>query len=276
MKKLLRVATPFAALGLGLALSGCDGAISVGEHDGVPLSDLDTGGAAPSKLVLASPDRVIVKEGDELDIEVSGYPDTVKALRFNLEDGTLGIMREKGFKEKGRAIITVTMPPARQFVLAGSGAIEAPVLVEKAEVDIAGSGTVSIAKVAATRLDVNLMGSGTMTAAGTAERLDFNVAGSGKLAARGLRVERADVNIAGSGSGEFASDGRVDANVAGSGEVTVYGRANCKISAFGSGKLHCRDGGSEWNGEAPGPPPPPVAPRALAAPEAPEPPAPAE
>lgn len=259
-----------AALGIGLAAAGCDNTnVSVGDGDSVPLSELDMGGAAPTKLVLASRDRVVLKEGSTLAIKVSGDPDAVEALRFNLGEDSLGIMREKGSKAEGKALVSVTMPAPREIVLAGSGEIDAPAVAEKADVNMAGSGTVRVAKVAASRLSVNVMGSGKLEAAGVAEKLDFNVAGSGQLAARKLKVERADINIAGSGGGEFASDGKVTANVAGSGEVTVHGRAQCKISAMGSGKLHCKDASGDWSdGEAPKAPLAPPTPEAPDAPDA--------
>jgi hypothetical protein len=261
-----------AALALGVSACGSNMHVSIGDDDGVPLSELDLSGEAPTKLALASPDKVVVVQGDKLDIKVSGDADAIEALRFNIEDGRLGIMRERDSKVAGTATVAVTMPAAREFDLLGSGNIEAPAMVDKAEVNIAGSGNVAVARMAAERLQVNVMGSGTLSTAGTAERLDFNVAGSGKLAARGLKVESAEVNIAGSGGGEFASDGRVSANVAGSGDVTVYGRADCKITALGSGKLRCVTGES-WDDAAPETPKPPVAAKA---PAAPEPPAPAE
>jgi len=254
-----------AALALMTAVSACGNGmnIHIGDDDGVPLSDLDMSGEAPTKLMLASKDKVVITEGSKLAIEVDGDPAAADVLRFNLEDGTLGISRERDSNVDGIAVVSVTMPAAREFTLAGSGRIDAPSLVDKAQINILGSGGVGIAKVAASKLSVNMMGSGTLTAAGAAERLDFNIAGSGKLAARPLKVERAEINIAGSGSGEFSSDGTVKANVAGSGEVTVYGRADCKISALGSGKLHCRDAdatasaGASAPPVAPLPPPPP-------------------
>lgn len=244
IERFLKTILPVAALSMGLAASGCDGNmhVQIGDEDGVPLGELDMSGAAPTKLLLASPDNVVITEGDALDIRVTGDPEAVEALRFTLDKETLAIMRDKGFKGKGRASVAVVMPPARELVLAGSGNIVAPSLVDTAEVNIAGSGKVSVARVRAEQLDVNVMGSGTLDAAGTAQRLDFNVAGSGKLAGRGLRVDRAEINIAGSGGGAFASDGEVEARVAGSGEVTVYGRATCKITAMGSGKLRCEAG----------------------------------
>lgn len=255
-----------AVLAVATSACGSNMTIQVGDDGGVPLAELDQTGAAPTRLVLASPDRVVITEGSALAIAISGDPAAVEALRFDLEDGRLGIMRDKDSRASGRATIAVTMPPVREIVLAGSGDVQAPALVDEAEVTIAGSGTVAVARVAARSLEVNVMGSGTLNAAGETQELDFKVAGSGKLAARELKVARADVNIAGSGGGAFASDGTVDANIAGSGQVTVYGRADCRISAVGSGRLRCVGADS---------PPTPLAPAVPAAPQAePAPPAP--
>ena len=100
-KKLL----PVAAIGLGLTVSGCDGMnIRIGDKDGVPLADLDMSGDAPKGVVLAGPDTLVVTEGAKLDIKVEGDQAAVDALRFNLEEGTLGIMREKNsWKDGGTA-----------------------------------------------------------------------------------------------------------------------------------------------------------------------------
>lgn len=141
IERFLKAILPVAAMGIGLAVSGCDGNVNVyiGDGDEVKLSELDMSGAAPTKLVLASSDEVVITEGEKLDIRVSGDPEAVAALRFNLGDDTLGIMREKDSKSDGKAIVAVVMPPAREFILAGSGTIVAPSLVERAEVNIAGS-----------------------------------------------------------------------------------------------------------------------------------------
>lgn len=263
----------FAALALALAAAGCGNTmrVSIGDDEGVKLADLDMSGAAPTKLALASSDRIVVSEGPALDIAVSGDPEAVEALRFTIEDGRLGVMRAPDSRANGVATVAVTLPAPREFDLLGSGIIEAPAMASDATVNIAGSGQVAVAKVAASKMAVNVVGSGTLNAAGAAERLEFNVAGSGKLAGRDLKVETANVSIVGSGSGEFSSDGRVQANIGGSGEVTVYGRADCQISAIGSGKLRCVNGATTRAaaGASPAPPSAPKAPRA------PEPPTPA-
>ena len=237
-KKLL----PVAAVGLGLAVSGCDGVnISINDTDGVPLSELHMSGDAPTKIVMAGPDSVVVTEGKTLSIDVEGDDDVVESMRFTLEDGTLGIMREKNsWSGKGTATVRVTMPLPEEVTIAGSGTADIPGLAKDAEITIAGSGKANVAKIDADRLEITIAGSGDLTAAGSAKRLDLTIAGSGNGAMDDLEVGDAEISIAGSGKAAFASDGKVEASVVGSGNVTVYGSADCEISAVGSGKLNCK------------------------------------
>jgi hypothetical protein len=271
--RLFKGLAPLAVLAGAALVTGCDGMnIQIGDSDGVPLAELDTSGPAPTELVLAGPDTVIVREGAALDISVSGDDAAVDALRFSLDDGSLGISREKNsWKDKGRATIRVTMPSLTAMVLAGSGDIEAESMTGKADVTIAGSGKARVAKIDATSLDLTIAGAGDFAASGKVETLDLTIAGSGEADMAGLEVGGADISVAGSGNAEFTSDGKVDASIMGSGSITVNGRANCTVSAMGSGKLNCREVTSASKAsEAPAAPIAPPAPEAPEAREAPD------
>lgn len=255
LHRVLRNLAPVAALAVCGTLAGCNYAMNVGAGDGVPLAELDLTGTPPMELVLAGPDRVIVTDGDALDIDVSGDAEAVELVRFTLKDGTLGIGRENGsWRDTGTAIVRVTMPSPSNFSIAGSGEVEAASLSgDEAGINLAGSGKLRIARISAGKLEANIAGSGSVDASGQAERLDLNIMGTGALRMAGLRADEANVSIAGSGEGEFASDGKVDANIAGSGTVVVYGRARCTVNAVGSGKLVCRDGNTAAEARAPEP-----------------------
>jgi hypothetical protein len=239
--KIFKGLAPVLAMAAAAGVAGCDGAhISINDKEGVPLSELDMDGKAPSELVLASPDEVIVTEGATLDIDVSGDQQAVDALRFTLDAKTLGIMRKKGdWKGSGKATVRVTMPPIEKLVVAGSGTVTAPRMAGSAEVTIAGSGTARTARVDADKMEVTVAGSGTYEAAGAAKSLELTIAGSGSARMAGLKVDDAEITIAGSGDAQFASDGTVKANIMGSGDVQVTGTAKCTIKSMGSGKLHC-------------------------------------
>jgi len=271
LHRIIRGLAPVFAFAAAVAVSGCDTDFSIGGEKGVPLAELDTAGKTPTSLVLAGPDSVTVTEGGALKIEVSGDPEAVAALRFTLDDDTLGVMRKKGASDiDGRAQVAVTMPALEKLVLAGSGTVEAARLSGKAEVTIAGSGTVRTPAVEATSLEVTIAGSGTYRAAGAADSLELTVAGSGTADMAGLKVVRADVTIAGSGTAGFASDGTIDASVMGSGEVTVTGSAKCTIKSMGSGRLNCAAGAATDQAGSDAPPAAPASPALPVAPPTPE------
>lgn len=237
--RLIRGLAPVAMIALSAAMAGCgDMNVEINGEKGVPLAELDMSGEAPSKLVLAGPDKVVLSEGEALDIAVEGQ--AADLVRFTLKDGALGVLREPGnWKDTGTAIVRVTMPAPRSITMAGSGEVEAQSMAAEADIMIAGSGRLKVAALAANKADVTIAGSGSLEVAGTANTLDLTIAGSGDADMAGLKVETADITIAGSGSASFASDGKVDASVMGAGDVRVIGRATCEIKAMGSGTLTC-------------------------------------
>jgi len=96
--RILKGLAPLAALAGAALVTGCDNMnIHIGDGDGVPLAELDMSGAAPTELVLAGPDKVIVTEGEKLDILVTlveayeakhfpmDLPDPVEAIKFEME-----------------------------------------------------------------------------------------------------------------------------------------------------------------------------------------------
>lgn len=240
-QKFLKQVAPVAAIALSAALAGCgDADIDINGETGVPLAELDMSGEAPTELVLAGPDKVIVSEGDKLDIDVSGDTKAVSLVRFTLKDGTLGVLRAKGkWENTGRAVIRVSMPVPKSITIAGSGSVDAARMAGDADINILGSGSLKVAELKAGKADVTVAGSGSVSAAGSADRLDLNIVGSGKADLAGVQVERADITVAGAGDASFSSDGKIDATILGSGTVRVIGRATCEVNSMGSGKVIC-------------------------------------
>lgn len=250
LKRILKGVAPVVALAIAAGVAGCNGKMSINGSEGVPLAELETQGKAPHTLVLAGPDNVIVTRGEKLAIEVSGDDDAKEALRFTLDDDTLGVMRMNGWKGSGKATVRVTMPELRHLTLAGSGTVDADRMTGDVEAVIAGSGTARLANIDAEKLEVTIAGSGSLEAAGRAKSLELTVAGSGSGKMGGLKVDQAEVTIAGSGDAAFASDGTVEASIMGSGNVSVTGSAKCTVESMGSGKLHCSAGPAAGAGGA--------------------------
>lgn len=264
---------PIIAVALAAGVAGCDGLkgtnVSINGEEGRPLAELDMSGAAPDEIVLAGPDEIRVTTGEKLAITVEGDQAVKDQLRFSIKDGSLAIHRKGEMFGSGSAIaiINVTMPAPKEVVMAGSGKITAANLANKANVTVAGSGTIETTAIAGESLDLTIAGSGNFRAVGNVKTLDLTIAGSGSAQMDALRVDKADVSIAGSGSTAFTSDGEVEASIMGSGNVTVKGRARCTLSSMGSGKLVCETPVQQKDSVVPEVPLPPEAP---AAPEAPK------
>lgn len=255
-ERFLKGMAPLAMIGMGLTLAGCNGVeVNMGEGEGVPLAELDLGGAVPTRLALASGDTVILTEGDRLAITIEGDAAAKEDLRFNRDKDLLGISRKSGLfnKDTAPATIRVTMAAPKELIIGGSGSIEAQRLAPKTTMAIGGSGTINFTEFAGERLEISIGGNGNVKGAGAAERLEVNIGGKGNVDLAGLKAERGEVSIGGSGDVAFASDGTVDANIAGAGTVKVTGRAKCTANSFGSGKLICEPAAGDTAAPEPAP-----------------------
>jgi hypothetical protein len=229
----------FVVLTFASALAGCTSTSGMDGGEGQRLSQLDMAGDPPVKIVLAGPDHVIISEGPKLAVAIDGNPLIADRLRFTLKDGTLGIMGGKVSHNLERVTVTVTMPAPQEVILAGSGVIEAAALSKDAKITLAGSGEIHTGTLSGDTLAINLAGSGTLQGGGAVKSLDLTLASSGNADLAALRSDHVKVTIAGSGGATLASDGDVSATILGSGLVRVRGRATCKASSMGSGKLIC-------------------------------------
>ena len=88
-------AAPLMALAAAAGLGGCDNVNVEFDTEGVPLAELDMSGDAPTGVVLAGPDTVLISTGDEFTIDVEGSSEASDRMRFALEDGSLVIHRRR-------------------------------------------------------------------------------------------------------------------------------------------------------------------------------------
>ncbi|MEM7781503.1 MAG: head GIN domain-containing protein [Pseudomonadota bacterium] len=240
-----------AALAATTVLAGCNSSATINGEEGVPLSELDQSGAAPTELVVAGSDKVIVTEAETLSITVEGDDEAVERVRFVRDGDLIGVTREGGdWGGSGSAVVRIAMPAPRELVLGGSGEVEAETIASEAEVVIGGSGSMSIARIDAEDLEVTIGGSGSVKAAGSTKALELTIGGSGSANFGKLTADTAEISIGGSGSVSLMSDGEVEASIGGSGSIDVTGSAECTLDSFGSGSLNCRPGKTKTKADA--------------------------
>lgn len=229
-----------------LALAGCSLMAETNDEwaNGKPIAAGNTVIAAFKALEAAGPDNIKFVTGEGYSISATGDPDTLKKLRYRIENNVLMIGRKGSFWNMGgsneAAMITVTSPAINGISLAGSGDITADNLTgDNVEIELAGSGDIIVAAVTARKIESALAGSGDITLSGKVESGEYDVAGSGSIEASKLAHADAKVSIAGSGNVNLTASGKVEADIVGSGDVNVTGGAKCTVSKIGSGDANC-------------------------------------
>lgn len=242
VSRFFRHAAPVVAIAIGTALSGCSYPVDWGgDVSGVPLGELDLSGDPPTRILLAGPDQVVISEGEEWVITLSGNAEAGEALRFDREGEDLAIARDRAvYDGRDRAVIEITLPSTSALAIAGSGQIRSATLAPEGSIEIAGSGTVAVDQIASQSLEIEIAGSGDVSATGRTDRLSVEIMGSGDVNLAGLEADDVSIEIAGSGDVEVASNGSVAAEIAGSGDITITGSATCSVQSAGSGSLTCR------------------------------------
>lgn len=236
-----------------------------------------------TKISFGFPGKLYLKQGSPQKVELEGDKDVLEEVETEVDGSRLKIGREGKWSNWnfGDAKITVyiTVPNIDGVSVSGSGDIigESKINTNDIDLNVSGSGSLSLDVEANGDVDANVSGSGNMDLKGHFESFesdvsgsgkvtlsatidntaDFGISGSGKIEARGsadmvktqisgsgkvlaadLQTNRCDIRISGSGDVEINVKNELDANISGSGSVSYKGNPK-KINshASGSGKV---------------------------------------
>jgi hypothetical protein len=104
---------------------------------------------------------------------------------------------------------------------------------------IAGSGNLLLQNIDQPKVKVSIAGSGSIKADGKVERAEIDIAGSGDADLGQLKAELATVHIAGSGNTDIAPSEEADIHIAGSGDVNLHSSPRrLETHIAGSGRIH--------------------------------------
>jgi len=215
------------------------------------------GGATVSKnyrvgnfqqIEVAGPYEVEVRTGSSPSVSASGSEKLLEHTQVEVEGDKLVIHPENqrgffhwGWGHHGKAHFVVTVPQLSGATIAGSGGITVDKIAGNAfEGEIAGSGGLQLTSVEVQSLKLSIGGSGDIkVGAGRAKAIEYGIAGSGSIDAGGITAEQAKISIAGSGSVKANATATANVEVMGSGDVNVSGGAKCTVSKAGSGNVRC-------------------------------------
>jgi hypothetical protein len=199
------------------------------------------------RLAVAGPYDVTVSTGSAPSVRASGSERAIERMVVEVKGGTLRIHSKKrsginfGWSKSHPVKLTVTVPALAGAEIAGSGDISVDkVAGDSFDAGVAGSGNLRLGQINVKRLKAGIAGSGEINAGrGRAAAASYEIAGSGDIDGGAVVAETASVSIAGSGNVAAHATGTASVEIAGSGDVRVTGGAKCSVSKAGSGNVQC-------------------------------------
>ncbi len=226
--------------GMTATLVAACGQLVVGSGDAVTV-ELPV--ASFTELELVGSATVIVARGDLLRVEVEAQQNIIDILetRASGDRLILGETIGTGYTATRPVVFRVTTPELEEVEVSGSGEVSLPdARTDRLRIRVSGSGSISMSGTV-DQLRADIDGSGSITASGSAGDLRVDVSGSGSFQGVELSVEDADVSVSGSGSAVVNASGRLRADVSGSGSIAYVGEpAELQTSIEGSGSIRRR------------------------------------
>ena len=195
---------------------------------------------------VAGPFNVIFEQGESHSVRVEGTAEQLGKMTIYVKNGDLIIDQRK--QEPSGTFdglqVFVTSPMVDCLEIAGSGTITAPnaLNVNDMNLEIAGSGDITLAQLTCKGLKMEIAGSGDITLGSVhANEVSNEIAGSGDIEVAGLVCKIVKNEIAGSGNITLnnLNVDHVKSEIAGSGDVILRGKAVSHDEEIaGSGKVN--------------------------------------
>lgn len=180
---------------------------------------------------------------------VSGDPRRIGAVAIEVDGDTL-VVRRAGDAGSGTSgapgavlVVTLTTPVLRSAAVNAGGRVTiARMAAPRLQLSVNGAGAIAAAGVEGEELTGTVIGAGTLTLAGHAQTVRLLTNGPGTIDASALVASTLSVRL--DGTGETRANARFTAEVTttGLGRVVVTGKARCTVKAQAGGPVECGAG----------------------------------
>lgn len=196
-----------------------------------------------TKLRVDGPMDVRLAQGTADAVKVSADDNIEPLIETKVEGDTLilRIQPNAAYSTRRSPVVQVDAKSLQQLQIRGSGDVS----MEKFKGDgltlnLSGSGDLRIGQVDVSTLTATLNGSGDVRIAGRADQQVWTLHGSGDVDARSLAGKTVSAQLHGSGDLDLGTSEKLDVEVHGSGDVSYAGRPQVKQSVHGSGDVSRR------------------------------------
>jgi hypothetical protein len=173
-------------------------------------------------------------------LEVSAQPNILAVLETEVSGSTLKIKSKRNLWNHKKVKITVHTPGMKGLHISGSGNINSysPVTSSNLDLNISGSGSISLSNLSVTVLSGIISGSGNISLReGNCDLQIMNISGSGNIRSENCICRSNSSHISGSGNIEIHVTETLDANISGSGDIRYRGRPGVSTTISGSGRV---------------------------------------
>ncbi len=187
--------------------------------------------------------EVIISEGLEQKVEVTGHANIIDRLETTVSNGIWKIKLEDGSYKNADLTFNIVIPSLNSAIIIGSGEI----LIndfssnEDVYIGIVGSGDIQIEKNnGCANLVIDIEGSGHITAKGEfvdIENLDLEIIGSGSFDGFPVEADQVIIDIVGSGDCSITAIVGLKVDIDGSATVRYKGDPTIESNISGSGKI---------------------------------------
>ena len=181
---------------------------------------------------------LVIRPGTDEKVIVEAEPKVLAKLDVSIKGDTLTIATKGDFSTQKPVKFTVTLKALRRLTTSGSGSS----LVDgfsgpNFDVDVNGSGDVSLKNIKATKLNVRLQSSGNVDVTGSGTTVIARIDGSGSIDAREYKARVVEATIDGAGNISVHADESLKAAISGAGNIEYKGKPKVSQNVTGAGTV---------------------------------------
>jgi hypothetical protein len=188
--------------------------------------------------------NLIITLGSPYKVVLEGDSKYISDIETFIRNGKLVIRRQNfGIFNNEKVNVYITMPELKSLSLSGSGKanVEGTVKTELLDLDVSGSGRISIPEVILGELNCSISGSGDIDLkSGKVGKAELSISGSGSYGGDMVVIKDFQAGISGSGSCSCNVSESLNASISGSGNVVYSGNPKINVRASGSGHVRSR------------------------------------
>lgn len=232
---------PFAKLSLFLFFLIVFSACEKIEGDG-PMYTEDRAHNNFSGIDLRISGNVYFQQLPTYKVEVTAQRNVLDVLETYVSNGRLVIKFEDDVRVRTQddILVRISAPDLNSIRVSGSGDIyaAAPVATHRMEMDLSGSGNITLHQLDADYIDAGISGSGDISVDhGVIREERLKISGSGNMDLSDIVARTVSTNTTGSGDIRVHVTDRLDVKINGSGSVYYHGNPIINTSISGSGKV---------------------------------------